>query len=252
MGKLHNYPYLIYEFSISKLRIVQPIKMERKMKTKLLHVRGTIVSIYSGTSVFFLFLCYKFINRNTETTKTTVLLQMVNSPGNNSMEAKKMDDENWYGGGYDGGFVGDSKSKKNSIKRPKIPKFRSFIRTNKRGRRRRTHNDSETTILTWTIISLLVSCLFHTETVFILFYGVFLLYTIISKDIRPIKFVSSIIFGIGVVFFIALTFAVLINLLGGANLLKEPITWKAYTYIIGAPYLSRGIVRWLEKWIYNK
>lgn len=158
-----------------------------------------------------------------------------------------MDNEESYSGGYDGGFVGDGRSKKSSIKSPKIPKFRSFIKVKKR-RRNRVESDSETKILMWTVISLLISALFHTEIVFVLFYGLFFLYTLISKDIRPIRRLSGIILAIGVVFFIALTFAVFVSLF---SLLTEPSTWIAYKYIIGTPAISWGIVRLLDKWIYN-
>ena len=58
----------------------------------------------------------------------------------------------------DGGFVGDRRSKKSSIKSPKIPKFRSFIKVRKR-HRARVQSDFETKILTWTIISFLISAL---------------------------------------------------------------------------------------------
>lgn len=158
-----------------------------------------------------------------------------------------MDNEESYSGGYDGGFVGDGRSKKSSTKLPKIPKFRSFIKVKKR-RRSRVEGDSETKILMWTIISFLISVLFHTETVFVLFCGLFVLYTLISKDIRPIRLLSRIILATGVIFFIALTFAVFVSLF---SLLNEPITWTAYKYIVGAPAISWGIVRLLEKWIYN-
>ncbi|PDZ94881.1 hypothetical protein CON36_31440 [Bacillus cereus] len=158
-----------------------------------------------------------------------------------------MDNEESYSSGYDGGFVGDRRSKKSSTKSPKIPKFRSFIKVRKR-HRARVQSDFETKILTWTIISFLISALFHTETVFVLFYGLFVLYTIISKDIRPIRILSGIILATGVVFFIALTFAVFVSLF---SLLTEPFTWTAYKYIVGAPVISWVIVRVLDKWIYN-
>ena len=149
------------------------------------------------------------------------------------------------------GLLAMEEAKKGPSKRTRIPKFRSFIRKPKRkGRRKRgrASGDSTTTIGMWTVISFLASVLLHTEIVFVLFYSIFLLYTIISKDMGPIRLVSSIIWGIGILFFIALTLAVVLSLF---TLLQEPVTWKAYQYIIGVPLASWGIVRILENWIYN-
>ena len=161
--------------------------------------------------------------------------------------------EEWDTNGYDGGFVSDGRSKKYSSKRTKIPRFRSIIRPNKRSRRRRVRvgNDSETTILMWGTFSFLVSAVLHTEWVFMSFYGIFILYTIFSKDIKPIRFVSSSILVAGILFFIAITLVVLLDLLGDADMLQEPSTRIAYTYIVGVPSLSWAIVRLLESWIYS-
>ncbi|MED3055997.1 hypothetical protein CON42_21865 [Bacillus thuringiensis] len=165
-----------------------------------------------------------------------------------------MSEEDWYTDGYNGGFVGDGGSRQRSGKKTKIPKFRSFIKnTNKRGRRRRVHanHDSETIIRTWTVILFVLSALFRTEIIFMLFYGIFILYTFISKNIGPIRVVSSTISAIGVVFFIAFTLFVVICLLGGDSLLQVMGTWEAYKYIIGVPLMSWGVVRLFEKWIYG-
>ena len=161
-----------------------------------------------------------------------------------------MSDE-WNTGGSDGEFISDKSRNNRSSKRIKIPRFRSII--SKKSSKRSVHvgNDSQTNILLWVIFSVIVSVIFHSEWVFTLLYGIFLFYTIFTKNIKPIRFVSSTILVIGIVFFLALTLVVLIDLLGDANMLQDPITRKAYSYIVGVPLTSWVIVRVLENWIYG-
>lgn len=159
--------------------------------------------------------------------------------------------EDWNSGGYDGGFLSDGKNKNRYKNRTKIPKFRSITSKSSRRRRRssQTEHDAETLILMWAVISFLVSAVFHVEWVFISFYGIFLLYTLVTKDIAPIRYVSSIIFGMGILFFIAITLVVVLGYIGGTDMLQDLIIRKAYTYIIGTPLISWLVVRGLENWV---
>ncbi|WP_084242865.1 hypothetical protein [Planomicrobium okeanokoites] len=160
--------------------------------------------------------------------------------------------EEWYTSGLDGEFVSNGKNKNRQRKRTKIPNFRSVVKkSTTRRRKRRVHaeHDSETLILMWVVITLLVSAIFHAEWLFISLYVIFILYTLLTKDIKPINYVSSIIMGIGIIFFIATTLVVLFGFLGETNMLQDPITQKAYKYIIGTPLMSCLIVRLLEKFI---
>ena len=159
-----------------------------------------------------------------------------------------MSDE-WNTGSSDGEFISDKGRNNGSSKRIKIPRFGSII--SKKSRKRHVGNDSQTNILLWVIFSVIVSVIFHSEWVFMLLYGIFLVYTIFTKNMKPIRFVSSTILVIGIVFFLALTLVVLIDLLGDANMLQDPITRKAYSYIVGVPLTSWVIVRVLENWIYG-
>ncbi|SES35333.1 hypothetical protein [Psychrobacillus sp. OK032] len=157
--------------------------------------------------------------------------------------------EEWNTSASDGEFISDGGRKNRSSKRTRIPRFRSII--SKKSRKRSVGNDSEATILMWVIFSIIVSAIFHSDWAFKSLYGIFLFYTIFTKNIKPIRFVSSVILFIGSLSFIALTLVVLIDLLGDANMLQDPITRKAYTYIIGVPIISWGIIRLLENWIYG-
>lgn len=50
---------------------------------------------------------------------------------------------------------------------------------------------------------------------------------------------------------IARTLVVFLDLWVDGSMLQDPITWIAYTFIIGTPSIGWGIVRLLEKWIYR-
>lgn len=160
-----------------------------------------------------------------------------------------MDDE-WYDG-YDGGMYSGGGSKGNRRKKTRIPQFKSIIRKGYRGRRSRrgSASDPETTIVIWVVITFLVSALFHAEWIFALLYGLFLLYTLCTKDIWPIRYVSVILTALGILFFVALGIAVLLNFMVDYNLLQHPATQTAYRYIIKVPLLSWSIVWMLENWM---
>jgi hypothetical protein len=159
-----------------------------------------------------------------------------------------MDDE-WYDG-YDGGMYSGSGTK--GLKRKtRIPRFKSIIRKGYRGKRSRRGkvSDPETTIVIWVVITTIVSALWHAEWIFASLYALFVLYTLLTKDVWPIRFVSVILTAMGILFFVALGLAVLLNLMVDNNILQDPATQIAYGYIIKVPLLSWSIIWLLENWM---
>ncbi|NUH86298.1 hypothetical protein HUN92_21900 [Bacillus firmus] len=157
-----------------------------------------------------------------------------------------MDDESYDG--YDGGMYSGGGTK-GSRGKTKIPRFKSIIRKGHRGRRSRNNNinDPETTIVMWVVITLLVSAVSHAEWLFVSLYMLFVFYTLLTKDVWPIRFVSKILTTMGILFFVAITLVLLINLMVDESI--DSTILIAYGYIIKIPLLSWSIVWLLESWI---
>ncbi|WP_284036539.1 hypothetical protein [Neobacillus sp. 114] len=157
-------------------------------------------------------------------------------------------DDDWYDG-YDGGVYTGSGTKGSKRKtRTRIPSLKSFIPKGSRRKRSRRGkvSDPETTIGIWVVMTALGAALFHAEWISGILYTLFVIYTLVSKDLWPIKYVSVILTGMGILFFVALGLAVLLNLAIGSNILTAPATQVAYGYIIKAPLLSWSIVWVIE------
>ncbi|WP_191276749.1 hypothetical protein [Neobacillus kokaensis] len=160
-----------------------------------------------------------------------------------------MDDE-WYDG-YDGEMYSGSGSKGYKSKKVKLPRFKSIIRKGHRGRRspRGAASDPETTIVMWVVITLLVSAFFHAEWIFASLYGLFLLYTLRTKDVWLIRYVAVILSALGILFFVALGIPLLLSFMIDGDFLQHPATQTAYRYVIKVPLLSWSIVWMLENWM---
>lgn len=158
-----------------------------------------------------------------------------------------MDDE-WYDS-YDGGMYSGS-STKGTKRKTRIPRFKSIIRKGNRRRRSRRGNvsDPETTIAMWVVITVILSAILHREWIFAFLYAIFFLYTLRTKDMWLIRYVSVVLTWMGVLFFVAIGLAVVLNLMLGSNILQDPATQTAYGYIIKVPLLSWSIVWLLEHW----
>ena len=160
-----------------------------------------------------------------------------------------MDDESYDG--YDGGMY-SSGGTKGSRGKTKIPRFKSIIRKGHQGRRPRRNrvnniNDPETTIVMWVVITFLLSAVFHAEWLFASLYALFVFYTLLTKNVWPIRFVSKILTTMGILFFVAITLVLLINIMVDESI--DSIILIAYGYIIKIPLLSWSIVWLLESWI---
>ncbi|WP_080843924.1 hypothetical protein [Cytobacillus gottheilii] len=157
-----------------------------------------------------------------------------------------MDDESYDG--YDGGMYtgGGSKGYRGKTK---IPHFRRIGYRKRRSRRNMGANQLEPVefFAISVVITMLVTVLFQIEWLFASFYAVFVFYTMLTKNVNPIRFISKVLTGMGMLFFAAITFVFILDIMVDGNV--DPTIPIAYGYIIRIPLLSWSIVWLLEGWI---
>ncbi|WP_282154495.1 hypothetical protein [Cytobacillus gottheilii] len=157
-----------------------------------------------------------------------------------------MDDESYDC--YDGGMYtgGGSKGYRGKTKIPR------FIRAGyRKNRSRRNMGDKKLEpvdiFAICVVFTMLVTLIFQMEWLFASFYAIFVFYTMLTKNVKPIRFVSKVLGIMGMLFFAAITFVFLIDSMD-ANI--DPTILSAYGYIIRIPLLSWSIVWLLEGWIH--